>query len=95
MPRAEQRPSLASVDATLRRIDVVLAEPDPQQLADARWLVAANPSLSKPVDPMLLARYAGGYVIDTPAVIVTVPPTDTRPKWIGRLRRLLFGEPPQ
>ncbi|WP_410676689.1 hypothetical protein [Amycolatopsis sp. cmx-4-68] len=128
-----------ALDAAVARIDAALAEPDPQLLADARWLIAANPSLGRPMDPRRFARAAAGRHTDAivaatlahhaysrlaepsqaqdaagwlvhlgavdepryPQLTVpsarkyVAPPADTRPGWIGWLRRRLFGEPPQ
>lgn len=114
------------MDATLARIDAVLAEPVPdppclpcaQQAllgappcsAHPRPLLFGRDAASKPIDAAVVAAFAiaqrcvhGGTVVaETPAAIVTVParkyvtpPADTRPGWLGWLRRRLIGEPPQ
>ncbi|WP_091305263.1 hypothetical protein [Amycolatopsis tolypomycina] len=105
------------MDAALARIDAVLAEPDPQLLADARWLIAANPSLGQAPAERVVLAWDGSRGTDaivaaalahhayrgltlppaaTPAARKYVaPPVDTRPGFLGRLRRRLFGEPPQ
>jgi hypothetical protein len=139
----ERRPSLASVDATLHRIDAVLAELEPgspwagwRAWESARWRIgtqqpsfvwtssdvaaaaAAKPAdgdrvvlgydaACRPADALVafaLARFAYGPVVaKTPGFVVTVPPArkyiappaESRPRWLGWIRRRLFGEPPQ
>lgn len=107
-----QRSPWPSLDATLARIEAVLAEPEPGSpwastayWEGTRWRMAAA---GEPPSPWEFIRAAdrsvldGGVVIASPDAIVTVPArkyvaplADTRPGWIGRLRRRLFGEPPQ
>ncbi|RSD26367.1 hypothetical protein [Amycolatopsis eburnea] len=104
-----------ALDAAVARIDAVLAEPEPgspwvaaRYWAGAKWRMEA--AARKPPGPWGLVRAAadsplaaGGFVVETPAAVVTfppvrkyvAPPVETRPGFLGWLRRRLFGEPPQ
>lgn len=115
---AQQRHPWRELGATLARIEAVLTEPDPQLLADVRWLIAANPTLGQPpseravlgwdigrgtdaIAAAALAHHAYSGLVTLPPADApptrkyVAPPVDTRPGFLGRLRRRLFGEPPQ
>lgn len=109
-----QRQAWPTLDATLRRIDAALAEPELGSASTAwrTWDLVrerAEAGARRPPSPWEFVRTAtdrpladGGLIVASPAGVVTVPPRtytapppDTRPGFLGRLRRRLFGEPPQ
>lgn len=70
---------------------------------DERAVIGYDP-VRRPSDAVVavtLAQYALGVLAaehqapEVPARTYVAPPVDPSPGWLGRLRRRLFGEPPQ